>query len=132
MNIEQELHQWLDKNIPERHKEKSRNIQIVLNFYGFGDLPAPTMEILAKQFSIGSRERIRQVINDSFRKVVNLSQLPIARSAFDVIEQKTVISVPEIRNDLIKHGLASEETTVKGLLNLYNGPRNLNQLLRYI
>lgn len=118
MHIEQELHNWLVQNIPEKRKEKSRNISIVLNYYGFGDLPWPTLEEIARQFTVGTRERVRQIINISFRDHVKPAQLPVANSTFDAIEQHHIVPVPKLRAELIDLGLASADTTVRGVLNL--------------
>lgn len=128
MHIEQELRNWLESTIPNRQREKSRNTQIVLNYYGFGDLPWPTLEDIANQFSMGNRERIRQIINSSFRDHISDEQLPIANSTFLEIEKYTVVSIPELRKILLTKGLASAGTTVRGVLNL---ARDLNRCKEY-
>ena len=117
MHIEQELHNWLDENIPEKRKEKSRNIRIILNHYGFEDLPWPTLEEIAKQFSV-SKERVRHIITKYFIHPVTSTQLPIANAVFAAIEQHDLVPVPELRAELIDQGMASANTTVRGVLNL--------------
>lgn len=68
--------------------------------------------------SIGTRERVRQVINEGFRKSVKIKQLPIAKKIFEIIQSNECVSIPEIRSQLVREGLASENTTLRGLLNL--------------
>lgn len=118
MHIEQELRNWLVENISEKRREKFRDIHIVLNYYGFGDLPWPTMEEVAEKFEIGTRERVRQIINSSFRDDVILTQLPIASSVFDAVERHNIVSISELRAELIERELASSDTTIRGILNL--------------
>lgn len=118
MNIEQELLEWLGHNIPEQRKEKPRNIQIILSYYGFGDLPSPTLDELARNFSIGTRERVRQIINNTFRNRATLKQLPIANDILDAVAEYDLVSIPELRSILEFEGLLSPATSIRGVLNL--------------
>ena len=118
MQIKQELHNWLVERIPEKRREKRRNLDIVLNFYGFGDFPWPTLEEIAEKFAVGTRERVRQIINTSFRDHVKLAQLPVAMSIFDAIEKHNLVSVSELRTELMDRELVSADTTIRGILNL--------------
>lgn len=117
MHIEQELRQWLEQNISEKN-QKSRNIEIVINYYGFGELAWPTLDEIAEKFSIGTRERVRQIINAAFRKKISLKQLPIASQVFDNIEANHFISTEDLRTNLSQKGIISSSTTIRGILNL--------------
>lgn len=118
MHIEQELEEWLKKSIPDKNKNKRRDIKVVLNYYGFGDLASPTLEQLGSKLQVGTRERTRQVINDSFRNIKNLANLPTAEKIFGIIESHDCISISELKSQLVREGLASENTTIRGLLKL--------------
>jgi len=117
MHIEQELRNWLATNIPETRTNKPRNTRIVLDYYGFGDLPWPTLEEIAIRFSL-TRERVRQIITDSFKREANTAQLPIASAVFDAIERHELAPVSELRVELMDQGLASADTTIQGVLHL--------------
>lgn len=118
MHIEEELEQWLAASIPGEKKNKRRDIKVVLNCYGFGDLAWPTDEEIGIELGVGGRERVRQVKNDSFLNSVKLDQLPIAKKTFELIESHACIPIPEVRSQLVREGLSSENTTIRGGLNL--------------
>jgi hypothetical protein len=118
MNIEQELEEWLKKSISDKKKNKSRDMKVILSRYGFGRLHDPTLEELAIEFQVGSRERIRQVINDNFKNVVKLQNLPAVKETINIIESHDHISISELQSELISKGLASTNTKIRGLLNL--------------
>lgn len=129
MHVEQELEGWLASSIPDKRANKLRDIKAVLNYYGFGSLAWPTLEEIGLRLSIGTRERVRQIINYEFRDRVELRQLPIAKRIFRRIQSYECVPVPEIRAQLVKEGLASENTTLRGLLNL---ARHLSPLQRIV
>ncbi|WP_289282345.1 MULTISPECIES: hypothetical protein [unclassified Methylophaga] len=118
MHIESELEFWLQRNIPDKRESKLRNIKIVMNYYGFGDLAWPTLESIAEKLAVGTRERVRQIINANFRDVIALAELPVACAVFDIIEAYGFVSIPEVRTRLIREGYASKNTTLRGVLNL--------------
>ena len=60
--------QWLKDHIPDKRANKDRDIDAVLLHYGFGDLAWPTLEQIGKELSIGTRERVRQVLKENFKK----------------------------------------------------------------
>ena len=118
MHVEQELEEWLTSNIRDNRENKSRNIKAVLNYYGFGELASPTLEQIGIRLSIGTRERVRQVINANFKEPVELRQLHVATRIFEIIQSHQCVPIPEIRTQLVREGLASQNTTLRGLLNL--------------
>ncbi len=118
MHIEDELGRWLTTSIPDKRQHKLRNAKVVLNYYGFGELAWPTLEEIRIKFKVGTRERVRQVINASFRDAAELKDLPVATKIFGIIESHECVPIPEIRAQLVREGLVSGNTTLRGLLNL--------------
>ncbi|MCK0154716.1 hypothetical protein MWU49_13435 [Alcanivorax sp. S6407] len=118
MNVEEELSQWLDINIPLRRVNKSRDAQAVLLHYGFGDIAWPTLEQIGEQLSIGTRERVRQVLNSTFKTKASIEHFPVLRVALEEISKVDFESIPEVRKRLISLGVISPSTRIRGLLNL--------------
>lgn len=128
MNVEQELTQWLDTNIREGKKSKARDTKAVLLHYGFGDIAWPTLEQIGEQLSIGTRERVRQVLDSTFKAKASIESFPVLRAALQEINQIDFESIPEIRNKLVGLGVISPSTRIRGLLNL---GRDLNAAADY-
>lgn len=118
MNVEQELALWLDANIREGKKNKARDTRAVLLHYGFGDIAWPTLEQIGEQLSIGTRERVRQVLNSTFKTKASIESFPVLRAAFQEIRQIEFESIPLIRNKLVSVGVISPSTRIRSLLNL--------------
>jgi hypothetical protein len=110
---------------------------------GFGDSYWPTLVEVADKFpDVTTRERIRQIINESFELATQIDDLPVAKNVFEIIESHDCISVSQLKAELIQEGLASQNTTIRGILilaknfgvcqnhNLYDA--NLKTLLRSI
>lgn len=66
MSIENELLAFLSSQIKDG-SNKARDIEIVNHYYGFNDSVWPTLDETAKKFNIGTRERVRQLLNAKFR-----------------------------------------------------------------
>jgi hypothetical protein len=118
VNVEQELASWLDANIPEGKQNKSRDTQAVLLHYGFGDMAWPTLEQIGAQLSIGTRERVRQVLHSTFKAKASIESFPVLSAALQEISRIEFESIPEIREKLVDLGIISQSTRIRGLLNL--------------
>lgn len=118
MNVEQELTLWLDANIPQDKQNKSRDARAVVLHYGFGDMAWPTLEQIGEQLLIGTRERVRQVLNSTFKAKASIENFPVLSSALQEISQIEFESIPEIRERLVGLGVISQSTRIRGLLNL--------------
>lgn len=140
MSVEKELSLWLDTNIPHGKANKSRDAQAVLLHYGFGDIAWPTLEQIGEQLSIGTRERVRQVLNSTFKTKASIDDFPVLEVSLKEIGKIDFESIPNIRNRLVNFGVISPSTRIRGLLNLGNDlsavgdyefvDHNLNKLSR--
>ena len=117
MNIQNELIYFLTRNLKES-VNKTRNIGITTFYYGFGETSWPTYEETAKYFNVGTRERIRQLLNKNFRHNVKISDLPNLRNAYQLIESKGFWIASHLENQLISQGFVTKGYSLKGLLNL--------------
>lgn len=120
MNVEEELSQWLDTKTPKTRANKARDVQAVLLHYGFGDTAWPTLEQIGEQLSIGTRERVRQVLESTFKKKASIEHFPVLQIALKEISQIDFEPIPDVRNRLISLGVISPSTRIRGLLNLGN------------
>lgn len=117
MKIEDELVTFLEKNIKEG-LNKSRDIEIVKYYYGLQESPWPTLEETASRFNVGTRERVRQLLNSKFRNSVKTYDLPSLASLVEVLQTKESWQLSEFKNEVVFSGLISQETHMKGIFNL--------------
>jgi hypothetical protein len=117
MSIEVELIEFLEKRI-KNSADKSRNIEIIAYYYGFRDAAWPTLEDTAKKFGVGTRERIRQILNDNFRGFVRSSDLPSTNEFIKLISGKEYWVASGLEQELSDSRLVNEKFSIKGILNL--------------
>ncbi|WP_438464296.1 hypothetical protein [Marinomonas sp. PE14-40] len=117
MNIEVELIQFLENNIKES-RNKSRNIEIIAYYYGFRDAHWPTYEETAKSYDVGTRERIRQLLNKYFRDFVIPSDLPSIKIFLEIMNSKNHWKISDLEKSIRNRGLVTEQFSIKGILNL--------------
>jgi hypothetical protein len=78
--LEDELVDHFFRTIPAGPR-KARDIDVTLFFYGFAGSAWPSMEMTAKAFGIGSRERVRQILGAVLPGRLAPSDLPRLRAA---------------------------------------------------
>ncbi len=117
MNIEVELIDFLENNIRE-NTNKSRNIEIIAYYYGFRGSDWPTYEETAKRYSVGTRERIRQLLNNYFRDFVKPSDLPSVEAFREIVYSKDYWKASDLESLVSSSGLVEERFSIKGILNL--------------
>ncbi|GEM_PF-1268290 len=106
MNLQEELISFLraaprDPGKPKRDGEPrkvrkrdeaidERNLLLILDHFMFGtqDVFKPTLDELGGRYGIQTRERVRQVIDGGYAKVVEGAQLPRAKEAAAILESK--------------------------------------------
>lgn len=119
MNIEFDLTNFLEKNI-NNNSNKSRNIEILLYYYGFRGEDWPTYEETANRFDIGTRERVRQLLNQHFRDHVKPADLPSINSFYKIVNNKDYWKLSELENLVLSSGIVEENFSIRGILNLLN------------
>lgn len=122
LNIEEELKSFLYDNIKDNDK-KSRDIDLILFFFGFNDETWPTLEEAALKFEVGNSEkrrseRPRQIIQDKFTSKVNISMLPRVQEVARIFELNTHCTLGVIEDSLNKKQLLPKNYSLKGVLNL--------------
>lgn len=118
MHIEDELIEWLNCSISDRSQDKNRNKNLILNRYGFGELPSPTGDELALKFGLRSRQRVQQIISSKFIDRIAVKNLPTALLIFNAIESHKFVSIADLKQQLLQERLISNKTNIIGLLNL--------------
>lgn len=124
MNLENELLTYLEHSKALKsntHKEvvrKQRNIDLVACYYGFRESKWPTYEEVSELYRIGTRERVRQIINDAFRNHARAADFPSVARCAHVLQQRDHWSVDVYLNTLLAEGIEILGENVQGLLNL--------------
>lgn len=119
MNIEDDLNNFLEKKI-KSNANKLRNIEILLYYYGFRGEDWPTYEETAKKFDIGTRERVRQLLNQHFRDHVKPADLPSINSFYEIVSSKDYWKLSELENLVLSSGIVEGNFSIRGILNLLN------------
>ena len=91
-----------------RDDNKQRDISLILSYYGFGDTVLPTLEALAEQFKINSRQRAHQIIRDKFLAVEAARNLDCVRVCAEQITFVASSMASTAFQQLIKGGVLSE------------------------
>ena len=116
MNIEDELISLLKDRIKE-NETKTRNIEVIAYYYGFRGSSWPTLDETGKQFK-RTRERIRQLIFDNFRKFADIQYFPTIIRISEIINSKRFWTQYDLENRLIETETAKDNFSIRGLFNL--------------
>lgn len=118
MTVFEELTAWLEGHIPDKRKTKTRDIAIVLDFYGFGETAHPTYQEIADRRGGLTRERVRQLLDQSFRDYIQKDELPMSCHVGEILGQVRCATLEYVARQLSDQGLTGERGHVVGLLNL--------------
>ncbi len=123
MSIEKEIRNYLNANLKEL-ETKYRDIDLVIYYYGFKESLWPTLDEAAIRFDVGDSkrrrsERPRQIINQKFKKIVELYNLPSLKNFAEYLNS----------SNLHTYSKLIEYVKVQ---NLFDGNINLISLLRLL
>jgi hypothetical protein len=132
MRIEKEIRNYLHGNLKELDT-KSRDIDLVLYFYGFGKDLWPTLEDAAIEFDVGDSggrrsERPRQIINKKFRSLTSLSDITSLKQFSEYLESSPIHSSFDVNEYANTNELLGEKLNLVSLLRLLN---DLNECKSY-
>jgi hypothetical protein len=117
LRLEDELVAYLDRIAPAS-PHKTRNICIVRYFYGFDRAPWPTLEATAEAFGLGTRERVRQILNGAFRNQARACDLPALSAAARLLGSQPFWPASEFLARLEGPAPDARPMSLRGLLNL--------------
>ncbi|MGJ0625500.1 hypothetical protein [Xenorhabdus bovienii] len=117
MGIESELVNFLESNI-KNGANKSRDIEIIKFYYGLNESPWPTLEETASRFGVGTRERIRQLLNSKFRSHVSKSSISSLNDFVNILQSREYWLTSEFEKEIYDAGLIGKESHLKGIFNL--------------
>jgi hypothetical protein len=117
LSIEQELIGYLEAVMPAG-PHKARNINIVRYFYGFDAAAWPTLEETAEIFGVGTRERVRQIINEALRRRADAGKLPALKEALRLLRSRSFWAAGELASRIAQRTGDAPRLHLRGLLNL--------------
>jgi hypothetical protein len=117
VSLEEDLVAFLNEASPSG-QWKARNIQIVRYFYGFDDATWPTLDSTAERFGLGSRERVRQILNAAFRDIVRPAALPGLQAAAKLLASRSFWSACAFRQAFSRKLGPQATPSLPGLLHL--------------
>ena len=120
MDVLSEIHAFLDERSSGYSSVgRKRNTELISYYYGFGDSELPTLEEVAEKFgSIGTRERVRQIINHYFRDLVAPGDIPSIQMFSEILSSRAYWISSELHEAVAEHEIASRSFSVPGLLRL--------------
>lgn len=117
MGIESELANFLESKIKDG-SNKSRDIEIIKFYYGLNESPWPTLEETAGRFGVGTRERIRQLLNYKFRDHASEDAVPSLKHFVNILQSREHWLISEFEEEIYAAGLMDREIHLKGIFNL--------------
>lgn len=117
MGIESELIEFLGRSIKDS-LNKARDIEIIKFYYGLNESPWPTLEETAIRFGVGTRERIRQLLNSKFRNNVNKNSIPSLSDFIQILQSREYWQLSELEEEAYNSELVRKESHLKGIFNL--------------
>jgi len=93
-----------------------RDIEIVLTYFGLGNLRYPTLQSTADQYDIKTRQRVEQIIEKKFSTKVN--ELDVVLQIEEIIQSNELHFMSDLNTELIRRDIIVDKVSVKGLLNL--------------
>lgn len=116
-NLEDELLEFLKTN-QSNHSSGHRNTELVAAYFGFRDLPWPTLDDLAEQYGLQSRQHVQQILKAAFYNKVNVEFFPMLAKGATLLVQKPFRSAKEFAAELQVQGIEWSGENVQGLLSL--------------
>ncbi|WP_121609143.1 hypothetical protein [Mesobacillus foraminis] len=94
-----------------------RNIRIVQSYFGLGSQSAPTLDSVAQEFNIRSRQRVKQILSENFLNRLNQEYMTAAAKINSLITGSKVYLIEELKDELCNAGYMDELVSTSGLLN---------------
>ncbi|MEQ8851751.1 hypothetical protein [Gimesia sp.] len=85
-------------------EHKARNAKVALAYYGFSNDILPTLEFISEKYSIGTRERVRQILEEFFTTNSRIKQIDGIQGAAKLVSSKPVSFWSEMKSALCKFG----------------------------
>jgi hypothetical protein len=98
---------------------KNKSLEILISRFGFDGSPPKTLEIIGQKFNV-TRERIRQIIKSSLRKLKILNPpTPILNKVFSIVLDLLPLSEIEMNKILKEKNITKQDWDFKGLQDFY-------------
>lgn len=115
--VREEVADFLDDFFSGDPSTASRNVDLVLYFYGFGGAAEPTLETAADRFGSITGERVRQIVDDA-RGALLSAELPPVDAVVDLLSTAPSWLNSELASLLLERGLVAGPFSISGLLHL--------------
>ena len=130
MTLLDEIQGFLDGSIRES-ETKNRNIEVVMFYLGFSDASWPTLEETAERFEVGTRERIRQLIDESFWGDVEQEDLPSLVKIRDLVTSRRYWFLSELVREITESNLIGGSFNLQCLFGLMDRLEIPNEYVVY-
>lgn len=122
MSIEKEIRDYLSAPL-RKLDTTSRDIDLIVYYYGLNENLWPTLEEAAIRFDVGESkgrrtERPRQIINEKFKKIVELSNLPSLKKFAEYLNSSDLHTYSKLIEYVKTHNFFDENINQISLLRL--------------
>jgi hypothetical protein len=98
---------------------KNKSLEILINRFGLDGSPPKTLEIIGQKFNV-TRERIRQIIKSSLRKLKKINPpTPILNKVFSIVLDLQPLSEIELNKILKEKNITKQDWDFRGLKDFY-------------
>ena len=119
MSVEAELIGTLDERIRDSDM-KWRNIDMIAYRFGFRGHPCPTLKQVGQKYGLDNRQGAGQIINNHFRSIVRLGDLPSLMEVYELIVSRKYWLYADLSQKIAGSELAGDSFYVEGILQLLN------------
>lgn len=127
MLIKEMISLLIIKGKSNRQEHINRDIDIVLEYFGFSSTRNPTLESIGDKYDI-ERERVRQIIEKKFKSRISQDEIDLFEKVANHIAIKEIHRISVLEEDLVRRGFIEIGDSFKGILNLLH---TLNFLSEY-
>ena len=123
MSVEVQLRDTLNRRAPDT-SDKTRNVDLIMYYFGFGGVPWPTYEEIYGVFGVGTgdaanaRSRVGQILKNYFRTRVRAADVPALEDCYDLVRRKGFWTHSELTAEILKSGIAGDNFHIEGLFDL--------------
>ncbi len=119
MTILKEMRDFLGKHIEDSLENKARDIELICNYYGFGDNARPTQQEIAEGVKdFNTRSRAQQIIAKHFGSAVSRADIPSALRLRDTITSQRYWVASKFEEVVFRAGIAGGPFNLPGMLDL--------------
>lgn len=120
MSLRTEVENLIRRKNPRKSEHLSRDMEIMLEYFGLGEAKFPTQESLGDKYKIRKQYISKDIIKVKFKDKVQIAEIPILSTVEEILNEYNFIFYSDFKKILVDRNLIDETVWLKGLFNLFN------------